>query len=477
MTARLLAKLFFPILVLNSFAYACSCFSSGGCPGLGGKESPVFLGTVLSVTDLPRVDDDSFLSSRKARIRVDESFGGLPTDTNEVEVLTGSGGGDCGIPFKPGEVYLVAAFVGKDRLIHVGICSSTRKIDFAGVALQVLRQTRQGRKAPSLAGQIAQRDRNFEGDLGTRPRKPLANVVVRVKVDGVVYETRADAEGLYSFYDLPSGKYEFLPDLPPATTLSWFIGSDRALLPLELKAGACQEHNIEVFASGSIQGRVLDSLNRLVPNALAYIVPRDTIGMPKRMQLYSESQGKEGFFKFVHLPPGDYLILVNPEDSRNPDFPYARTFYPGVQDRASAKAITLRGGEQISDIDIHLSSQFTPRHLTVRITWADGRLIHDLVFVNAKGIANPKAMSHTRQPDMESSVVDLTILPDESYDVEAELICQYATERSVGPGARLKSNRVRILPGDGRTELFLSIPARSCPEEPGKRLLTDRKDQ
>ena len=43
---------------------------------MGGKEGPVFLGTVLAVTDLPRTEGFLFLSSRRARIHVDESFGG-----------------------------------------------------------------------------------------------------------------------------------------------------------------------------------------------------------------------------------------------------------------------------------------------------------------------------------------------------------------------------------------------------------------
>src|SRR5579864_6171980 len=107
----LIAALF---LSLSSRAFSCSCVSSGGCPGLGGKAFPVFLGTVLSVTDLPRTADDEFLSSRKARIQVDESFGGLSPDTHEVDVLTGSGGGDCGVPFRSGEKYLVGASVGSD---------------------------------------------------------------------------------------------------------------------------------------------------------------------------------------------------------------------------------------------------------------------------------------------------------------------------------------------------------------------------
>jgi hypothetical protein len=461
------------VVSFGSVAFPCSCVSSGGCPGLGDKAGPVFLGTVLAVTDLPPTADDVFLSRRRARIQVDESFGGLSPDVLQIDVLTGAGGWDCGIPFKAGDVYLINAFLGKDELLHAGICSSTRKIDYAAVALRVLRQRRDGQHVPTLAGRIARVDRTFDDRLGTQEPKPLANAPVRVKADGKVYETRADTQGLYEFYNLPSGRYEFDPELPPGAALAWYLGSDRPPGGIDLHAGWCQERNIEDFENGSIQGRVLDSSNKLLPHAFVYIVPADQKVLPKKRDLYWESQGQEGCFKFVHIPPGRYLILVNPDDSQNPDFPYRRTFYPDVHDRASAAIITLRAGEQIKDADIRLEQQFATRHVTVRITWVDGRLIQDSVYVEAKGTVNPAAMAHTSQPDMKTSVVDLSILPNEPYEIQGELICSYADERSVGPGATLKSNKIYLGPGEDRTELRLTIPARACPEIPGKTLLTE----
>jgi hypothetical protein len=469
---RLVLKAWISLLSLSSVAFSCFCISSGGCPELGHKARPVFLGTVLSVTDLPRTGDNAFLSLRRARIQVDESFGGIASGVREVDVLTGAGGGDCGVPFRAGEVYLIEAFVGKDGLIHVGICSSTRRIDAAGTALRILRQRRDGQRLPSLAGKFAQRDRNFESSLGTHDSKPLANGLVRVKAEGKVYETWADSEGLYAFYDLPSGQYEFAPDLPPGTTLSWYIGSARPESSFELYAGACWERNIDVFASGSIQGRILDSSNKLLPYALVYIVPADRKVLPEKSQSYRVSQSKEGFFKFLHIPPGEYLILVNPDDSLDPEFPYGRTFYPGVHDRATAASITLRGGEQIKDADIRLKQQFAPRHLTVRITWGDGRLIRGIVHVAAKGTDNPAAESRTTQPDTKASVFDLSIVPNEPYEVEAEVICRYWDQRSSGPGAFLRSNTVYLRPGDDRVELLLTIPAMACPQIEGKKLET-----
>jgi hypothetical protein len=463
------------LLLFSSSAFACSCFSSGGCPGTGGQAGPLFLGTVLSVTDVPAAGDSPFLSSRRAHIRVDEPFGGLAPDVDEVDIYTGLGGGDCGVDFKPGEAYLIDASAGKDGTLHAGICSFTRRTDAAGALVWVLRQRRDGRHVPSLVGQVAQYNRNFEGKLGTFAPKPLANLLVRAKTGNTEYQTQSGADGLYAFYDLPSGKYTFAPDLPSGTTLSWFIGSDDPPASFELHAGACQMHDIDVFPSGTIQGRILDASGKPLGSAFAYIVPAGESVLPKSAKLYWEYQGKHDFFKFVHIPPGEYLIVVNPDDSRDPKFPYGRTFFPGVHDRAAASIITIQGGEQIKDAEMRLEQQFAPRQLRARVTWADGRLIRDFVFVTAKGVSNPDARADMRQPDLKASVVELSVLPNEPYELEAELTCRYADARILsGPGVKLKSNKTYIAPGDNQKELSLTIPATSCPDVPGKEPLTDK---
>jgi hypothetical protein len=461
---RMLVLVYFLAQLTSSEAFSCSCASSAGCPGLGGEGGPVFLGTVLEVTDLPFTSDFKFLSSRKARIHVNESFGGLPADISEVEILTGSGGGDCGLSFKPGDVYLIDASIGDDGKFHAGICSYSQKLEFAGAAVRVLRKRRDGYKVPSLTGRIVQYDRDFKGLIGTRKAKPLANTLIRVKGGGRAYETWSDDQGLYELYDVPLGKYDFDPDLPFGTTLSWFIGSDKLLESFDLKR-SCEERDIEVFASGSIQGRVLDSQNNVLSNAFVYIMPAEVELIPEEKQLYWESQSKEGFFKFVHIPPGKYLTLVNPDDEQNPGFPYSRTFYPGVHDRTSAGIISVGAGEQVKDADIHVQKQFTPLDLRVRVTWADGQPIRDYVFVEAKGTVDKTAMSHTIQPDAKESVINLSVLPNESYELEAHLNCS---------GFTLRSNKAHLMPGDGQSELVLVLPANNCTEWRNKRSESNR---
>jgi hypothetical protein len=425
------------------------------------------VGTVLDVKDLPRTEKFAFLTSRRARIRVDESFGGLASDAHEIEVLTGSGGGDCGVPFRTGEVYLISAGVGDDGLLHAGICRATRRIEFAEAIVRVLRQQRDHQPAPSLIGGIAQYNRNFEGLLGMHGAVRLPNTLMRVKADGRVYETQSDSQGLYTFYNLPSGKYEFAPELPPGTTLSWFIGSDKPAIPFDVHAGACQERDVEVFPSGSILGRVLDSSGNLIREAFVYIVPADKTVIPSQRQLYWEFQGKESFFKFVHLPPGQYLLVVNPDDAQDPKFPYPRTFYPGVSDRASAKVITISGGEHVTEADIRAEQKFTARQVTVRVTWADGRLIRDFVFVEAKGVDHPAAMADAKQPDLKSSVVELALVADEAYSIEARLTA--GTQTSTASDQARPCIQTGVFRREGRTHgAILDHSCERVPRGPGE---------
>lgn len=405
-------------------------------------------------------------------MEVVESFGGLPPNSRTVEVLTANGGGDCGVPFVAGERYLIEAFRDDDGRLRADICSATRRLDAAGATLRVLRQRRDGKPVPSLAGQIALRTPDSPGRYSPRAPQPLANILVRLRGQERVYETRSDPEGLFAFYDLPQGEYEFAPELPPGTVLARYLGSGEPPGPFELRVGASQERDIWVYPGGSIHGRILDESGQPLPQAQVYIVPASgpDSGSADR---YWESQGKDGFYKFLHLPPGAYLIVVNPDDAQRPEFPYRRTFYPGVRERAAAGVVQVSGAP-VRGVDIRLERSFRPRHVRVRVSWSDGRLIRDAVFVNAKATQNAAALAQTNQRNPKESIIELDLVPGEPYEIEASLICRYVDEKSIGPGATLHADKLYFTGTDERTELTLTIPATRCPEVPGKTSLTDQ---
>jgi hypothetical protein len=352
-------------LTASSTTYACLC-GIAGCPTRGSVADPIFVGTVLAVEDLtlhashlPR-----FLSKRKVLLRIDESFGGLPPDLREIDVLTDAGGGDCGFAFLVGKQYLVDANMGEDKQLHAGVCSFTNGVEDAGAELHILRQARTGQRPPSLAGVIRKIERNFRGITGRHPPKGLGGVIVTIRSQGeqqrppFTLETRSDSEGVYTFDNLPAGEYRVQAEVPSAGRLSWFLGNGGSMdTPYTIDAGWCHIRNLDVFSSGSIEGRVIGPDGQPLLQGLVSILP-DGDEMPEsERDLYSVSLNHTGSYKFVHLPAGRYLIVINPANVRDSSTPYSRTFYPGASHRAGARVVALAEGEAVKGIDVRLGER------------------------------------------------------------------------------------------------------------------------
>ena len=315
---------------------ACECASSGACPTNTNSRDLVFVGTVLS-----------FKTRGVARIRVDETFSKLPFSSREVDIRSGNGG-NCSFPFEVGKTYLVEAQMTSGGELWAYLCGNTREWKDSGAALRVLRFQRDGKKTPALTGRILESRRNFEGLGSYHPPKPLANVTLRVKWGNSVHRAVSDSEGIYAFYDLPSGRHAIAADLPRGLSLpaarddafGWDSGS------------SCQLRNLIASHSGSIRGRVLDPSGKPLPRASIYLAPARS---ERPGRYYPATQDGPGFFIFKELPPGQYVLVVNPEDSRESWFPYPRTFYPGVADRAAAGVINLGPGEEFKNADIRVA--------------------------------------------------------------------------------------------------------------------------
>lgn len=196
-------------LLLGSPASACSCAPPIDCYSVSPasrspSSGPAFVGTVLEVTVLEvteRSPTPSFLDRVQVKFRLDEPLSALPVGLREMEVFTGQGGGDCGIPFTPGERYLVLSHLGPDGRAHTGFCSGTRPVREAAAALRTLRQSRDRQPLPALTGQL--RQLSPTGEQST----PVARTSVQVTVAGQVFRTTTDADGIYAFRDLPAGQF------------------------------------------------------------------------------------------------------------------------------------------------------------------------------------------------------------------------------------------------------------------------------
>jgi hypothetical protein len=127
----LLRSLAFAICVLGLArpAFACSCMAPNPVCHSFWNTGAVFVGEVESITDLPMVRTSPpafFLNSRRVHLRVREQFSGAHTE--EVDVFTGLGGGDCGYAFAVGTSYLVFANARSDKNLATGICDRTKPL-------------------------------------------------------------------------------------------------------------------------------------------------------------------------------------------------------------------------------------------------------------------------------------------------------------------------------------------------------------
>ena len=116
-------------------AQACSCLQSPAPDEELKRSDAVFQGTVVGFEtqgepEAVKLDESQlgkfYRSGRRATFRVWTVWKG--PRQQELVVLTGEGGGDCGFDFIIGHEYLVYADKGPSGTYHVGICGRTRDV-------------------------------------------------------------------------------------------------------------------------------------------------------------------------------------------------------------------------------------------------------------------------------------------------------------------------------------------------------------
>ncbi|HKV03787.1 MAG TPA: hypothetical protein VJO53_01640 [Candidatus Acidoferrales bacterium] len=377
MVSRTICLLVLSVLAVPAATRACTCpeVAPGKCPGLQNGDV-VFVGTVTAAEDISNAGLQASVSSPRPadvvasrvmryHFQIEERFAGVSGDTAEIDIFSGGEDGDCGYRFKTSGRYLVFTHRGNDGRAFATICDGTRPASDAQALLPQLRAMRDGKRVASVFGVLRRADPPFLA-AADDPDGPLPKVSLRLRSRDDRFETSTDSEGIFSFYDVHAGEYEFMASQPVRIELT-----NKTLLRgrpvFKIPNGACYEFDVDALPTGHIQGSVLGPNGRPIPVAAVELY---------RAGSYEDSrpglwgfQGAKGVFDFDHVGPGEYIIVFNRTNRMNPNSPFHRAFYPGVAEASKAQPITLKDGQELLRVNMKVIASEPTRQLRVRLKW------------------------------------------------------------------------------------------------------------
>ncbi len=369
-----LAAIFF---TLGAFAaaYACTCIRPGPPCDYYSKASAIFLGRVVGSAERKSYVDEqgnkTVYDVGKIRFLVQENYKGA--SGYEVEIHSGTGGGDCGYWFLRNESYVVYAYQGsEDDKLFTSICTRTRHVTAAEEDLEFLRGLPKAKPGGTLYGVL----RRLIGDSYHGPVREgptMAGVKIILTGQGRTIETSTNQAGEYRVTGLPPGDYEAFPQLPDnlgavsnrdkRDNFGRFTGRE----PVTLADQSCAEISFSVQFSGMVSGKVVDAVgepaNQIQVNLVAFGDGN------KEWWTWTD---KEGHYEFQMVQPGSYLLGFNLKWAPDKDDPYPKTFYPGVKTRWEASLISVSEGENLKGYDMTLPPRLHEHQLKVTVVWPDG---------------------------------------------------------------------------------------------------------
>ncbi len=364
---RVFAFVLLVSLIPTSSLWACSCAGKGPPCQMAWTAAAVFTGTVVEITEprVPTINNESTTGRRMAadpavsmpsprrtvRFQVANVLTGVEPLQNEIEILTGLGGGDCGYAFQLGTAYVVYAYKGPEGL-GTGICGRTRPLADAAEDLAYIRTAR---TAP-LTGQI----RVIAGPPFVTP---LQGVSTALEGMGNRYVASTDAAGEARFDGMPPGKYKVTGTLE---------GYKSFQPTIELGSKGCAEVQVGMMLDRRIRGRVITKEG--LPAAGVQLQVR-SINRPiwesNGENVTADAEGNYEFGGFMES--GGYYLGINLDRPATLENPYARWLFPGTENVAAATVIYFSEAPETKHYDLVLRERQKDRLIQGSVFTPDGR--------------------------------------------------------------------------------------------------------
>ena len=346
------------IIGSSSASYACSCAT--GDPAFEFNEAKVvFIGRMIKGTERFSVKDNDgksvSLEAGTIRFAVQESFKGEVVGEVSLEVasMRGTSCGPYGL--RRGIVYLVYGYASKQdpQTLYTGVCTRTIEAasEYAKEDLKFLRNMPPPGTGGNLRGRVW-------ADLRAGGATPLTNVTVTVVgPDQQELKAFTNDKGDFEIKFLKPGKYVITPTLPE------HYYSDHPSREITIEDRGTAAVGFEAYMDGSVVGRVVDKEGNPFNSVFLHF--------GNKAATYGHSTGEDGEFKVEGVPPGDYYLYLELENSDYKKNKYY--YYPGTLNREEAKVFEVGLGEKIEGVVFTLPEGFNIRLVEGQVTWKDGR--------------------------------------------------------------------------------------------------------
>jgi beta-lactamase regulating signal transducer with metallopeptidase domain len=211
---------------------------------------------------------------------------------------------------------------------------------------------------------------NARGISVSLPENQIAIMQFR-QVNTARYSAMADANGQFTIRDLAPGQYTLEAGRPG------FFDNPGNQTIASVEAGKAVTAAVPLRPGATITGRVKSAVGKLLPNTTvtAFLITYINGKIVPQAQA-SQTTDDRGEYRLFWLPPGDYALLADPPryplspvpqalvpatgigpGAAPPQVtlatpPFTRTFYPQALTTTEAQFLSIKGGDQLSGMDI-----------------------------------------------------------------------------------------------------------------------------
>lgn len=362
------------ILFASPDAFACSCMSPGRPCEAFSKASAVFVGRAVSAAMQQEGKDEKgnkvIWLGGTIHFAVEKTYsGGIGKD---VDIHSGTGGGDCGYFFEMGEVYVVYAYGNSKDGFSTGICTRTNRLRDAHEDLDYLQNLPKSGTPATLKGVVYQ-NVTYQGENQEPRYDGLAGIEISLTPSqGKEVKTVTDDEGKYEFKELKPGTYIVNAALPEM----FKRGNNYSTNKLTITDRGCGVETVMFHAvfDGRITGVVFDANDQTIKKGAIVLLSADrkekTVTFLEDGRDYIDDNGR---FEFDSIRPGRYRIGINVNSNPDQDLPYPPVWYPGVPDESQATIIEVGPGQKFSDFVFKLPQKLTQRIVQGVVVWPNGK--------------------------------------------------------------------------------------------------------